>query len=182
MACGPSVGTSGVADGGASGVDAAVATDGVILEFATGGAAAIAVETSAAAEATFETTVAEATVCTGGGTTAGFTLAISRGGEFGFAWLAILAALSIGRAATTGREGTGGVAEAAALAPPSTHPSGGTIITILLHFGHSRICPMALRLRTAMRARQVVQETEKSDLSTLLRLCPSATTVPARRN
>jgi hypothetical protein len=47
------------------------------------------------------------------------------------------------------------------------HPSGGVICTKLPHFGQSTIAPMTSALRTASRARQVVQVIENSALSTV---------------
>jgi len=124
-------------------------------------------------------TVAAATDWTGGGTTAALagvpplggvregepadagTPAARGGGVLLGDWLAVVFC-----------PGRGGVADGVGDALTSTHPSGGEIITMLPHLGHSWICPMALLLRTASRARHVVQDTENSDFSTLMRLNP----------
>ena len=42
-----------------------------------------------------------------------------------------------------------------------SHPSGGEIMTMLPHLGHSRISPMTSLFRTASRALQVVQKTRE---------------------
>ncbi len=43
-----------------------------------------------------------------------------------------------------------------------SHPSGGTIWTMLPHFGHATIAPMESALRTASFAPQVVHEIENN--------------------
>src|SRR5271166_1625539 len=69
---------------------------------------------------------------------------------------------------------TGGMSAGCGEVSSSTHPSGGEIITMLPHLGHSWICPKATRFRTAMRARQVVQDTENSGFSTIDAPLPAA--------
>ena len=76
--------------------------------------------------------------------------------------------------------GTGGVARAGEAISTSTHPSGGEIITMLLHLGHSRICPMASFFRTEILARHVVQETENSAFSKMMRLLLAAAGRPTK--
>ena len=52
-------------------------------------------------------------------------------------------------------------------------PFGGTISTKLPHFGHSRMAPMAASLRTASRARQVVQSIENKMRSMIRSAAPA---------
>jgi hypothetical protein len=154
MACGPSV------DGGTGG-------DGASASPAASGGAATAFAAEASAIAALNAAVAATAAWTGGGATAGFSLAVSPGGGV---LCGVVGAFTAGGATTVFLDAAGGVSDGFGDASPSTHPSGGEIITMLPHLGHSWICPMAMRFRTAMRARQVVQDVENSGFSTLVRL------------
>jgi len=52
-------------------------------------------------------------------------------------------------------------------AATGVQPGGGATWTMLRHFGHSRICPMAASERTASRVWHVVQKIEKIAFSTV---------------
>ncbi len=63
-------------------------------------------------------------------------------------------------AATRSSGGGPAAAGSGAAAAAGAQPGGGTICTMLRHFGHSRICPTAASERTASRARHVVHVME----------------------
>ena len=79
-----------------------------------------------------------------------------------------------GSAATRSSGGGPCASDSATGGGGGVHPGGGTMWTMLWHFGHSRICPMAASERTASRAWHVVQEMEKIAFSTV----PSAKGMP----
>jgi len=79
-------------------------------------------------------------------------------------WAAVLDEPETVPAPTASATSADGVAEG------DFQPTGGTTWTMLVHLGHSRIAPIADSLRTASRARHVVQVMENKAFSTVPRV------------
>ena len=160
----------GPVDGVASGVGQNAAASAVVLAASTAESAADGVLAAFVAREGVETDLdscfrtpdlAPADVC--GRSAAGGGLAPDRAADGAFN--AGGASDACRAAFSPGEDVAGGTGSATCAG--GFHPCGGVTWTMLSHLGHSRMAPIASALRTASRARQVVQVMKNSAFSTV---------------